>query len=691
MSFSLKTKIAFWTSICLVATAAVIIIYSLFSLRGSGLQAARGNTVAFARGYAGQIRVSAERAMNTARTLSQAMSLMGSDAGSDIGRDQVNRILRRVLVENPDFKAVYTVWEPDAFDRMDFGFAGMEGHDETGRFIPYWYRNEAGEILFAPRLYYAEADTERGQFYSRPKTTGQETVAGPYPYPIGQKEISLISMTAPISVEGRFLGVAGVDLTPDFFQNLTERVVDSEKGQDAGIVLFSHNGTIVGASKDQELVGKSADSLLADIDSEKVLDRIRTGEMVVHNTDQHLAVFLPYTLGRDGRPWALSVRVPKAEIMEQADRLMLHQIYIGGFCILLAIGGLIITARGIEKPISSVVDGLTGNADGVKEGSYQVANASRELAESAAQQASIQEEAAASLDEISAMIKEMAEKAAEANGLTREAGEVMARAGHSMETLKEAMTEIQGAGEETAKIVKTIDEIAFQTNLLALNAAVEAARAGRAGAGFSVVAQEVRNLASRAAEAAGDTAGRIQFSLKKVGEGAETVRQTGLDFTDAAEKVGNVGRLIEEIAAGSKEQAQGIHEINRAASESEKIIQIVAANAEETSGAAEQMDAEAIGMKAAVDCLRRYIDGRERFNSEEFSEKEESFQKEGKEKTPSHLKKIGGTDPAQQELKKPARQIPNGRPNRPSNGKKSPDRMLPLDENDTEDNDLSSF
>jgi methyl-accepting chemotaxis protein len=148
----------------------------------------------------------------------------------------------------------------------------------------------------------------------------------------------------------------------------------------------------------------------------------------------------------------------------------------------------------------------------------------------------------------------------------------------------------RAASEETSKIVKTIDEIAFQTNLLALNAAVEAARAGEAGAGFAVVADEVRNLALRAAEAAKNTADLIEGTVKKVKGGSELVGRTNEAFTEVASSTSKVAELVSEIAAASHEQAQGISQVNTAVGEMDKVVQSSAAGTEELSSQSEELN-----------------------------------------------------------------------------------------------------
>ena len=182
-------------------------------------------------------------------------------------------------------------------------------------------------------------------------------------------------------------------------------------------------------------------------------------------------------------------------------------------------------ARSTTRPINLAIEGLTSNADIVGLAAGQLSSSSQKLADGASQQASAIEETTASLDEMSAMTKRNAEGANQADRLMQEATGIIVRANATMKNLTVSMNEISQASEDTQKIIKTIDEIAFQTNLLALNAAVEAARAGEVGAGFAVVADEVRNLAMRAAEAAKSTADLIEGTVKKINNGSSVVKR----------------------------------------------------------------------------------------------------------------------------------------------------------------------
>ena len=265
--------------------------------------------------------------------------------------------------------------------------------------------------------------------------------------------------------------------------------------------------------------------------------------------------------------------------------------------------------RSIVKPINRIIDGISNGADEVASAAGQVASASQSLAQGSSEQAASIEETSASLEEMSSMTQQNANHAAEANQLMAKTARSVEEANQAMQALIASMSEISRASEETSKIIKTIDEIAFQTNLLALNAAVEAARAGEAGAGFAVVADEVRNLAMRAAEAAKTTASLIEETVKKVKNGSEIVTKTNTTFVEVANSTTKASELVGEIASASHEQAQGIIQVNVAVTEMDKVTQQTAATAEESASASEELTAQAEQMKTMVDELMLMIRG----------------------------------------------------------------------------------
>jgi len=297
----------------------------------------------------------------------------------------------------------------------------------------------------------------------------------------------------------------------------------------------------------------------------------------------------------------ISIRAPLDQEIAQADNAFLK---IGGAIIgillLLLCGGGWFLLRSVTRPISRAVEGLAEGSDQVASASSQVATASQQLSAGASEQAAAMEETSSSLEEMASMTRQNAENSTQADQLMKRIHQIVKQANESITQLEGSMGDISRASQETQKIIKTIDEIAFQTNLLALNAAVEAARAGEAGAGFAVVADEVRNLAMRAAQAAKDTASLIDGTVKTVRGGSELVDRSTKEFAEVAASISKVAELIGEITAASVEQAQGISQINQALSQSESVVQQNAAHAEESAAASEEMSAQAQQMKEYV-------------------------------------------------------------------------------------------
>ncbi|RLB19520.1 MAG: methyl-accepting chemotaxis protein [Deltaproteobacteria bacterium] len=437
----------------------------------------------------------------------------------------------------------------------------------------------------------------RDRKYFKIAKTGKTNISEPVKSKSSGKPV--VPVCAPVyNKEGNFIGSVIVVLNTDF---LVSKITSIKIGKTGYPFLVDRKGTIV-AHPNKDLV------MALNIKDIKGMERItkrilaqETGiDSYVYKGTPKIAAFCPIkSIG-----WSVGVTQNSAEFL-QASRSIRNVVLIAGIAFLaMTIVGFLFFARSITNPVMKVIRSLNEGAEQVASASQQVSGTSQSLAEGASEQAASVEETSSSLEEISSMIKQNAEHVAEVDRLMKtEARPNFQIIAERMEEMKKAIAETVASSEETAKIIKTIDEIAFQTNLLALNAAVEAARAGEAGAGFAVVADEVRNLAIRAAEAAKNTADLIEKANGQIQEANESNAKVveALDInSQIAEKV---GALVAEIASASQEQANGIAQISQAMSQMDKVTQANASSAEESAAAAEELNAQAEQIRKVVGSL----------------------------------------------------------------------------------------
>lgn len=461
--------------------------------------------------------------------------------------------------------------------------------DDKGVVIASSVPGSVGKIKVPDREYFKRAMNGEANistiFVAR--TTGKPAFAIAVPIKSGDKIIGVLSGVPDLATFDR-------------------KFIDSAKLLGSGYLAVSDSTGVVFASPDQSVAMKL--NLKEHAFGRKILEQ-KEGVLTYDFQGKKRMAFFGQS---EITNWKIMAFVPYKEVMKDANRLA----YIETAMLiasLLAIGlVLFLIVNSIVSTINRVSRGLE---DGIKDlavSASQLSDAGQGLAEGASEQAAAIEETSSSLEQMASMTKQNAENSNQANSLMGKTREIVEGANKSMARLTLSMEEISSASEQTFKIIKTIDEIAFQTNLLALNAAVEAARAGEAGAGFAVVADEVRSLAMRAADAAKNTSSLIEQTVKKIRDGAQIVQKTNAEFSEVEASASKMGELVGEISAATDEQAQGISQINKAVAEMDKVVQRNAANAEESASVSEHMSGQARQLKELAGDLSALVRGAKR-------------------------------------------------------------------------------
>ncbi|WP_432241098.1 methyl-accepting chemotaxis protein [Herbaspirillum robiniae] len=581
-------------------------------------------------------------ALGAARTMAQ--SLQGMKAAGLASRATADEMMKGIMDGSPDFLGIWTGWEPNAFDGRDAEFVGKPGHDDTGRYIPYWNRG-AGKIQVQPLGKY---ETEGvGDYYLLPKRSGKETVMEPQSYKVGGKDTLLTSLVVPMKIDGKFAGVVGVDIATDKFQQHVSQIHPYDDGYAS---LFSAKGVYI-ADADPKLVGQdgakrlSTDAMAA-IKAGKEWRETSYSQRLKENV---MRIYIPLKVGDTAAPWMFSVVVPESRVL--AEVTMLRNIAIGlglasALLISLVLAAVLdklvirpiggepeamasitreVAAGNLTEPIllrrrdnssmmhgmkhmqgqlAAIVSGIRNGSGFVAEASSEIARGNADLSQRTESQASSLQQTATSLDRLTEAVRQNSDNARHAAKLASEASDTATRGNQAVGDVVQTMHGISDESRKMFDIISTIEGIAFQTNILALNAAVEAARAGEQGRGFAVVASEVRNLAQRSAAASKEIKELIENSMARVEDGVKLVSRAGTTMTDVMESIHRVTSIVGEISSASDEQNAGIGEINQAVSQMDEMTQRNAALVEEAAASARALEEQARKLMEAVSVFR---------------------------------------------------------------------------------------
>jgi methyl-accepting chemotaxis protein len=393
-------------------------------------------------------------------------------------------------------------------------------------------------------------------------------------------------------IERIALGMAKGDLSGKL--TATTNPLDIDTADEFGDLARTLNGIVAMSKASITSLNAAQRSVVAIVKDTADLNTAAQRGDLSHRTDveQHEGSYRDLAQGFNRVMDAVSVplREASAVLQQVADRDLsarMQGMYDGEYASLQSALNTAVT--NLDQALAEVA----ASAEQVSSAGVEISNGSDAVAHGAADQAASLEETTASLAELASMARQSATHAAEARSLADTARGIVTQGVNEMTQLSDAMAQIQKSSSDTARIVRTIDEIAFQTNLLALNAAVEAARAGDAGKGFAVVADEVRSLAIRSAEAAKVTAGLIEDSVRHANTGGQLNRVVNQKLSEIHGHVNALGTVISEIANTSAQQAEGVGQLNAAADQMNASTQSAASNAEESASAAVELSSQA--------------------------------------------------------------------------------------------------
>ncbi len=395
--------------------------------------------------------------------------------------------------------------------------------------------------------------------------------------------------------------IPSMDKVAPLFENLIKEEDALEKGQDLAVAIYQQE-TLPALAQTRDILHKLQDRAEESLKGKAEATKIFARETVP-------ALQATRDLLGQIRTEARKSIMTDQTMLDSAQGTRFNVSLVSLIALALGLFLTVFITRGITSVLRGISNQMGEGASQVASASSQVASAGQQLAEGASEQAASLEETASSLEQMAAQIKANAENSSAADCLCTDTMAIIDRAGKSMNRMGSSMGRLSDMGKEISKVVSSIDEIAFQTNLLALNAAVEAARAGEAGKGFAVVADEVRALTMRAAEAAKNTQQLIGDTVDGISKGSELVAATGEEFREVSHSAEKIANLIKEVAQASEDQAQGIEQLNNAVSLMDKVVQQNAANAEESASAAEELDAQAASMQERVEELLRLVQG----------------------------------------------------------------------------------
>ncbi|MCW7753271.1 methyl-accepting chemotaxis protein [Desulfobotulus sp. H1] len=549
------------------------------------------SAIAYGMARKALISQSEEHLAFVARSTASQISQWVRERRRDVENYSINPLLLQTILQgttNPDLIMESSAYLRSIQDSMEGQYELIALTDTTGRMLATSDGSHERNIHVSDRTYFQQS------------MNGETAVSDAIISMASGNAIFVIS--TPVRQNNRIIGVVLCGISLAIMDSIFIRPV--EVAADGFIWIANSRGDILVHPDRQKIlrenVGNQPFFLHMNREKEGIMDYGYNGETVTTGF-HHI----------EAQGWMLAASVPKHRLLADVSRL-------GGWSSFLTLSALMTASVLLFILTGPLIRKLNRSVQTLNETSLHVAEASAELSAAAQSlsdgnnsQISSAQTISRSIDEISLRTRTVATHTEEGNHHVEDASRELSSAHSSMDTLITAMEGIALASQNTVKIIKTIDEIAFQTNLLSLNAAVEAARAGEAGAGFAVVAEEVRSLAIKSAEAAKSTTELIHTTVNDVEEGMKKVHTTGREVGHLQERMGKIRSIMAELRENAKENAESLEKAAQHIRTMEKSTADNAANAEESAAASEEMNAQAEQLRSIAADLAFTCNGKE--------------------------------------------------------------------------------